>query len=231
MSKLLKNSVSLVLFFGLFFLSNSALSKNKKIESPPQDLPIWVSDLPVPQNQSIYLVVKGTFTTSEQAEKRRQFIQQLIPKTPVDGVDRSDSYQGLPKGKYIVGMLFDTPERAQWWMSFSYRNRTIPKGSLKTVKVIGDSRLPYMPSLKLIDETKALQSVKQLPDIQKLDEQKKLIYKFTDYPRNGDLRYEVEILEDRGHRPPLMVDFVMVCALDGKVVERLSEALKQGRIP
>jgi hypothetical protein len=220
-------SVGVLIIFSLFSFSVWA----KNWVSSPSDLPTWVSDLPVPINQPLYLVIKGTFSTWEGAVKRREFIQQLLPKTISDGIDKSDYYQGLPKGKFIVGMLFDSQERARWWMNFSYRNRTIPKGTLKTVTVTGTSHLPYMPSLKsyhkvkLIDEEGALQSVKGLPDIQRLSEQKKLIYKFTDYPRNGDLRYEVEVLEDRGQRPPIMVDFIMVCATSGQVVERLSEAL------
>ncbi|HEX5033963.1 MAG TPA: hypothetical protein VFW62_05740, partial [bacterium] len=79
----------------------------------------------------------------------------------------------------------------------------------------------------LVSEEEALAQVKALPDVKRLATRKKLRYKFTDYPRNGDLRYEIEIMEDKGKKDPIMVDFVMVSAISGQVVERLSEALGQ----
>jgi len=195
--------------------------------------PPWVSDLPIPKNESIFLVVKGLFPTKVQADDLKHFIQQLMVKTPGDGVDVSDHYQGLPSGRYVVGMLFDTRERALWWMDYSYRNRKISRGFVREVKVVKDSTLPYMPSASrprpkpLVSEDDAMAKVKALPDLQRMAAAKKLRYRFTDYPRNGDLRYEIEVMEDRGRLDPVMVDFVMVSALNGQVVERLSEAMGQ----
>lgn len=214
----------------LLFMAPGLNAAGKK---PITALPHWVTQIPVPQNETLYLVLKGSFSSRSQAEELQRFIQQLMVKTPGDGIDSSDHYQGLPGGKYLVGMLFDTRERALWWMDFSYRNRKVGKGVLKEVKVTRDSALPYMPSASrprpkpLVPEDQALAQVKALPDVQRLAAQKKLQFKFTDYPRNGDLRYEIEILEDRGRLDPVMIDFVMVSAINGQVVERLSEALGQ----
>jgi hypothetical protein len=197
----------------------------------PTALPPWVSDLNIPQNESMVLVVKGVFGSRREAENLVAFIQQLMGTTPGDGVDVSDIYSGLPKGKFIVGMLFDDKERAKWWMDFSYRNRKISKGTIYELSIAGQSRLPYMPAAtragqkRLLSETEALARVKALPDVQQLGQVKKLVYRFTDYPRNGDLRYEIEVLEDRGRGDPRMVDFVLVSALTGDITERYSTAL------
>ncbi len=209
----------------------AAAEANKK--KPSGGTPHWVADVPIPQNEKLFLVLKGSFSDKKSAEDLRRFIQQLMVKVPGDGVDSSDAYSGLPKGKYIVGMLFDTRERALWWMDFSYRNRKVGKGTVKEVTVAKASSLPYMPSASrprpkaLISEDEAMAQVKALPDVQRLAARKKLRYKFTDFPRNGDLRYEIEVMEDKGKRDPVMVDFVMVSAINGEVVERLSEALGQ----
>lgn len=195
-------------------------------------LPHWVADLSLPQNETLFLVVKGTFSNRVEAEHLESFIQQLMGSTPGDGVDSSDLYQGLPPGQFVVGMLFDSKERAKWWIEFSYRNRNISKGKIYEVKIHGESRLPYMPAAaragqkRLLTEQEALSRVQVLPDVQQLNRIKKLTYRFTDYPRNGDLRYEIEILEDRGkQREPLMLDFVMVSAVNGEITERYSTAL------
>lgn len=194
-------------------------------------LPPWVADMAIPQNESLVLVVKGVFSSRAEANQLAAFIQQLMGTTPGDGVDVSDHYSGLPKGRYIVGMLFDAKDRAKWWMDFSYRNQKISKGTVYDTKVVGQSLLPYMPAAtrigqkRLVSESEALARVKALPDVVQLARVKKLLYRFTDYPRNGDLRYEIEILEDRGKGDPRMVDFVMVSALNGEVTERYSSAL------
>jgi hypothetical protein len=220
-----------ILFSLLMIPATFQTAMAQKAVSKSGSTPHWVADLPIPQNESIYLVVKGIFPTQKEAEKLQAFIQQLMMKTPGDGVDRSDLYQGLPSGKYVVGMLFDTKERARWWMDFSYRNQKISKGTLQEVKILGKSGLPYMPSAsrpgskRLLSEDEALTRVKALPDVQKLSLIKKLTYRFTDYPRNGDLRYEIEIMEIRSHRDPLMVDFALVSALNGEITERYSSAL------
>lgn len=193
--------------------------------------PPWVSDLPLPQNEKMLLVVKGIFPTQNEAEALRKFIQQLMVRYPGDRVDKSDVYQGLPPGKWVVGTLFDGRDRAQWWMEYSYRNRKIAKGQIKEVVLTGTSRLPYMPDAtrgsqkRLLTEAEAVDRVRELGDVKKLSAQRKLKYKVTDYPKNGDLRYEVEILEDRGRKDPVMVDFVMVSALNGAITERFGESL------
>ena len=211
------------------------LAISSQAQSSQGKIPPWVTDLPVPQNEPLYLVVKGIFSSREEAENLQRFIQQLMMKYPGDKVDESDHYEGLPPGQFVVGTLFDSKDRAQWWINFSYRNRKISKGSIQQVRLIkGKSELPYMPSAyrgshkQLLTEQEALAKVKALPDIVRLTKSKKLQYKFTDYPRNGDLRYEIEVLEDRGkRRDGLMVDFIMVSALTGEITERLSEALAQ----
>lgn len=210
-------------------LISGAADKKKSSGGTPH----WVADVPIPKNEKLFLVLKGSFSDKKSAEDLRRFIQQLMVKVPGDGIDSSDNFSGLPAGKYVVGMLFDTRERALWWMDFSYRNRKVGKGTIKEVTLLKESSLPYMPSASrprpkaLISETEAMAQVKALPDMKRLAAQKKLQYKFTDYPRNGDLRYEIEVLEDKGKKDPVMVDFVMVSAINGQVVERLSEALGQ----
>lgn len=191
--------------------------------------PAWITDLPIPQNEEMFLVVKGTYPTRGSAEAVQRFIEQLMGTTPPDQVDNTEKYQGLSGGKYLVGMLFDSPERAKWWIDFSYRNRTLPKGEVKRVVVKGTSDLPYMPDpvrngkKRLLTQEEALNRVKALPDIKILATRKNLLYKFIDYPRNGDLRYEIEVMEPQGRgKHPLMVDFLMVNALDGDITERLS---------
>lgn len=228
-----RRALSAKLFGLLVLLVFSAPGLNAAGKKPSGGLPHWVTEIPIPQNETLYMVVKGTFATRKQAEDLQRFIQQLMVKIPGDGVDSTDAYVGLPSGKYVVGMLFDTKERALWWMDFSYRNRKVGKGTIKEVKLSRSSVLPYMPSASrprpkpLVSEAEAMAQVKALPDVRKLAAQKKLHYKFTDYPRNGDLRYEIEVLEDRGRRDPVMVDFIMVSAINGQVVERLSEAFGQ----
>lgn len=200
---------------------------NKK----PGGNPHWVSDLSVPQNEGLLLVVKGTFSSKAEAEKRQGFIQQLLVKYPGDRVDKTDNYKGLPPGKYVVGTLFDGRERARWWMDFSYRNRTLPKGDIKEVVVVGESRLPYFPDpvragkKRLLSSEEAIGKVQGLPDVQALARTKRLKYKITDWPRNGDLRYEVEILEDRGKKDGVMVDFILVSAINGEITERYAASL------
>lgn len=222
-------ALGLLSFLLLLPLSSGAADKKKASGGTPH----WVADVPIPKNEKLFLVLKGSFSDKKSAEELRRFIQQLMVKIPGDGIDSSDNYSGLPSGKYVVGMLFDTRERALWWMDFSYRNRKVGKGALKEVTVIQESALPYMPSASrprpkaLVSEADAMAQVKALPDMKRLAASKKLHYKFTDYPRNGDLRYEIEVLEDKGKKDPVMVDFIMVSAINGQVVERLSEALGQ----
>lgn len=220
-----------ILAAGLLFFFAAASS----FAAPPKRaaLPPWVTDVQIPKNETLILVVKGVFASKSEAESLSGFIQQLMGTTPGDGFDVSDIYSGQAPGKYIVGMLFDSKDRAKWWMDFSYRNRKISKGTLHEVKISGDSHLPYMPAAsrggekRLLSEADALGRVKALPDVQALGRAKKLVFKFTDFPRNGDLRYEIEILEDRGRGDPRMVDFVMVSALNGEITERYSTALGQ----
>ncbi len=200
-----------------------------------QDRPHWMGALnPLPQ-ETFFLVVKGFYGERSEAEKVQKFITQLMGTTPPDQIDTSDYYEGLPPGKYFVGMLFDSQERANWWIDFSYRNRKVPKGEIHRVTLKKSSVLPYMPDAvrngkkRLLSSEEAIHRVRSLQDVQKLSQGKPLIYKITDYPRNGDLRYEVEILEAKGkHRDPVMVDFVMVSAVNGEITERLSAALGKG---
>lgn len=223
------------LFFFIFFFVLPLGGLEAK--APP-----WVSEVPVPQGESLILLSKGIYNTRAQAEKVQGFIAQLMGSTPPDRVDSTDNYQGLPKGRYVVGTLFDSQVRANWWKNFSYRNRKLPKGKILTVALKGTSRLPYYPDAvrrgqkRLLTQAEAIGKVRELPDIQRLGRAKSLIFKITDFPRNGDLRYEVEVLEKRpgrihrGHG--VMVDFIMVSALPNAkrpITERLSQALRRGR--
>ncbi len=218
------------IFLGLFALMPAldAAGKKESLGAPP-----WVTDIPIPKNETLYMAVKGVFSTRKQAEDLQHFIQQLMVKVPGDGVDSTDNFEGLPPGKFVVGTLFDTRDRATWWMDFSYRNRKVGRGTLKEVKLTKDSSLPYMPSASrprpkpLVTEDQAMDQVKALPDLKTLASHKKLRFRITDYPRNGDLRYEIEVMEDRGRLDPVMVDFVMISAINGQVTERLSQALGQ----
>jgi hypothetical protein len=208
-----------ILILLLSFLSTAQASQG----------PAWVADIPIPQNEEMFLVVKGTYRTQPAAEAVQKFIEQLMGTTPPDQVDTTEKYQGVVGNPYLVGMLFDSQERARWWINFSYRNRTIPRGEIKRVKVKGISALPYMPDpvrngqKRLLSPEEAVNRVKDQPDIKKLALRKDLLYKFTDYPRNGDLRYEIEVMESKGQgKIPVMVDFLMVSALNGDITERLS---------
>ncbi len=213
--------LSLFILF-LFSFFQSALARTN-------DIPHWVKDLPILKEQSYYIVVKGFYPTQAQAQSTEKLIKHLMGSTPADKWDSTDKYQGLPKGKFLVGMLFDSEVRAKWWMTFSYRNRKISKGQIFKVKIIEPSQLPYMPDpvrvgrKSLLTKEEALSRVQSLPDVKALAVRKKLLYKVTDYPRNGDLRYEIEILEKRKDQEhPIMIDFIMVSALNGQITERLS---------
>ncbi|HKX12033.1 MAG TPA: hypothetical protein VJP40_02685 [bacterium] len=54
--------------------------------------PHWVADVPIPQNEKLFLVLKGSFSDKKSAEDLRRFIQQLMVKVPGDGIDSSDAY-------------------------------------------------------------------------------------------------------------------------------------------
>ncbi len=225
-------SIALV-FWVILVLGLFGYPQGLNAKTPPAETPHWLQSLPIPQNEELFLVVKGTYPSLTQAQKIQGFIAQLMGTTPPDRIDTTDKYPGVNSGKFLVGMLFDSRERAQWWIDFSYRNRTIPKGQVHRVKVQGNSELPYMPDAvrqgkkRLLTQSEALAKVKALSDIQQLSLRKKLIYKFTDFPRNGDLRYEIEVLEEKEKKDPLMVDFIMVSALTGDITERLSFNLRK----
>ncbi|MCE9625116.1 MAG: hypothetical protein K8R69_06660, partial [Deltaproteobacteria bacterium] len=163
-----------LLLLAVFVPALSAAGKK-----PAGGLPHWVTEIPIPQNAPMFMVVKGVFASKSQAEDLQRFIQQLMVKIPGDGVDVTEHFEGLPSGKYVVGMLFDTRERAQWWMEFSYRNRKIGRGTIKEVKVTRESTLPYMPSASrprpkpLVTEEQAMAQAKALPDLKRLAAAKK----------------------------------------------------------
>ena len=66
-----------------------------------------------PLNQNVYLVVKGVFDSSAKATETKKFIQQLLVKTPADGVIASDHLKDFPKGKWVVASVFDDEKKAK----------------------------------------------------------------------------------------------------------------------
>ncbi|MCB1214754.1 MAG: hypothetical protein KDK66_04685 [Deltaproteobacteria bacterium] len=223
-----KRSWLFCLFFVILFLASPLFAKRA---------PYWVKDFPIPEGQSLFLVSKGLYPSQAQAKKTQAFIAQLMGSVPPDQVDLSDHYEGLPKGRYVIGTLFDSRARANWWIEFSYRNRKLPKGTIVPVRKKGPSQLIYYPEASrhgpeaLIDESRAIALVKSLPDVQKLQKNlgSALRFEVIDYPRTYDLRYEIKMSKKvPGRRDPVMLDFFMVSAQPGvknPITERFSRSM------
>ena len=193
----------------------------------------WNVHIPIPVGEPVYLVIKGVYDSSHQARQTQQLIQVTLKDIPADGVIVSDALAGFPQGKWVVASVFDTAERAQWWANFSHRNPTLPKPYVKKTTLLKLVELPYLPNShranqrRFMSEDEAINLVKGLDDVRQLQNKQGVKFLITDYPRSGDLRYEVEVLAVKAGKPHgVMYDFFMVDAVNQKVTERYSNLFK-----
>lgn len=188
--------------------------------------------LTAPQQENVYLVVKGVFDTKAEAEETRKFIQQLLVRTPADGLIASENLQGFPVGKWVIASVFDEEAKAKWWMHFSDRNKKLPRPYIKKTQVLRKAEaLPYFPEAmrggerRFASEREILSQIDELPDVRELKKGGELKVQFTKYPRTEDLRYEVEILKKKGNNF-ISYDFVKVDAQRPESFTRFSDKLK-----
>ncbi|MBF0491199.1 MAG: hypothetical protein HQM15_00270 [Deltaproteobacteria bacterium] len=185
-----------------------------------------------PLNQNIYLVVKGVFASQSQAAETKKFIQQLLVRTPADGIIASDDLKDFPKGKWVVASAFDDEKKAKWWLSFSDRNAKLPRPYVKKTQISQNAQaLPYFPEAERLGEKRfaseqeILNQIEAFSDVRSLKKEAKIKYQFTKYPRSEDMRYEVEILKEKNGRF-ISYDFVKVDAENPKRYSRFLEKLK-----
>lgn len=193
----------------------------------------WNVVLDAPVQEDLYIVVKGVYANLNDAKETQSLIQTTLKNIPADGIVSSNKLHGFPKNKFVVASLFDDPGRAKWWMQFSHRNPRLPNPQMKQIKLLENVDLPYLPSSsrktekRFISEKEAIDLVKNVSDIKILRAQNPLKFMITDYPRSGDLRYEVEVLKLTKNNPRgVMVDFFMVDAVNQKITERFTQSIK-----
>lgn len=132
----------------------------------------WNVKIPLSSSQDYHVVVKGMYPSANEAKNIQGLIQTTLKDIPGDAVVKSDLFASLPKGQWVVASLFDTKERAQWWIKFSTRNPKVPKANIYQSKLLAPSvgNLPYFPDAaiansKFISEAEAIALVKQTPDV------------------------------------------------------------------
>lgn len=193
-----KKFISLLLFFSLFtgsvqYCDATAINKEGEVL--------------IPVNEPVFIVVKGVFNSKEEAEKTRAFIQQLLVKTPGDGVIESHKLEGFPAQKWVVGSVFDSQEKAKWWMLFGDRNPSLPKAHVKATKLLESSdQVPYFPDperqgqKRFFTEEEVLARLHQFPDVVALKQKSPIKVVFLSFPRTGHYVYDVEIMKAEGNQ-------------------------------
>ncbi len=216
----------IILFVLLFFCSSSSFAKVLNLEEPAPELPI-------PVQSPILIVVKGIYPSKEKAQETQKFIQQLLVKTPADGIIASEKLEGFAPGQWVIASAFDSESKARWWMNFSHRNPTLPRPVLKKTTLLqASSEIPYFPEAlrdgvhRFYTEKEILDRISSFPDIAALKQKKNVKFLFTVYPRTGDYSYEVEVMEDKGAGHFVAHDFIAVNATDLNHYSRYSENLR-----
>ncbi len=226
--------ILLPLFLLAFLLPGLSEAKKKKEETA---VPI-VREVAQPLNAPLFAVIKGVFPTQAKALSTQAFIQQLLVNTPSDGLIESAKLSGLPKGKWVIASLFDSEEKAKWWLHFSDRNNKLPRPQIKQIQLAESApSLPYFPEAKRDEvqrfhtEEEVLIRLKELPDLKKMLEKdkKELKFIFTTYPRTNDFRYEVEVMEPLPNGNFVAYDFINVDAFDLNHFTRYLEGMESGK--
>ncbi len=211
-------SLFFLLFFSSFVHAKSTLQADFQGQAP--------------LNQNVYLVVKGVFSTSSQAAETKKFIQQLLVRTPADGIISSDNLKDFPKGKWVVASVFDDEKKAKWWLSFSDRNAKLPRPYVKKSQILQNAEaLPYFPEAtrlgekRFASEQEVLKQIDDFMDVKDLKKASKIKYQFTKYPRSEDMRYEVEIMKEKNGKF-ISYDFVKLDAGNPQRYSRFLEKMK-----
>ncbi len=210
----------------IFLFSTSGFAKAPNLEEPAPEIPI-------PVRSPILIVVKGIYPSKEKAQETQKFIQQLLVKTPADGIIASEKLEGFTPGQWVIASAFDSESKARWWMNFSHRNPTLPRPILKKTSLLQESsEIPYFPEAmhegvhRFYTEKEVLDRISSFPDIAELKQKKNTRFLFTVYPRTGDYTYEVEIMADKGAGQFVAHDFIAVNATDLNHYSRYSENLR-----
>ncbi len=161
----------------------------------------------IPVNEPIYVVVKGIYSSRAEAEKTRAFIQQLLVKTPADGIIESQKLEGFPPQKWIIASAFDSEQKAKWWMLFGDRHPQLPKVQVKQTRLMETSfEIPYFPDperqgqKRFYNEEEVVARLHQFPDVMALKQQAPIKVVFLSFPRTGNYVYEVEIMKSEGSK-------------------------------
>lgn len=162
-------------------------------------------EIPIPLQEPIYIVVKGSFNSKAEAEKTRAFIQQLLVKTQADGIIESQKLEGFPPQKWLIASAFDSEERAKWWMLFGERNPTLPKVQIRKTRLLEPSeQIPYFPDpvrggqKRFFDEDEVVARIHQFPDVAALKKKGPIKLLFLSFPRTGHYVYDVEVMKSEG---------------------------------
>jgi hypothetical protein len=216
----------LVLTTFLVPLKGQTKDKNLKETAPKK------SEISIPVQSPIFVVVKGMFPSRDQAESTRSFIQQLLVKTPADGIIESEKLSGFPPKKWIIASAFDSEKKAEWWMHFSDRNNKLPRSYLKKTELLEESpAIPYFPEAtrdgvqRFYTEEEVIERIQQFSDIQNLSKKTPIKFSFLSYPRTGNYTYEVEVMEDKGNRRTMAYDFITMSAVNLNRYSRYLENL------
>ncbi len=196
----------------------------------------WNVQYPLPLDREVYLCIKGIYANHSAAKQALHLIQTTLKDIPADSIISSAVLNQFGSEQWIVGSVFDDMETAKWWAHFSHRNPTLGKPKIVTAKFNKKTSTNYFPHAKMgnekrfLTEQEAINLVKKSPDIQQLGMQHKLKFVITDYPRSGDVRYEVEVLKLQDTKGQgVMVDFFMVDAVGKRITERYTDSFKNSR--
>ncbi len=224
----------LFLFVLLSFFQNFPLCADAKENNIPEV--VVKPEVAIPEKKPVYAVIKGIFPSNEKALATQAFIQQLLVNTPADGIIESSKLAGFPKEKWIIASVFDSEEKAKWWMEFSDRNNKLPRPFIQKTELIeAQAGLPYFPEAirdgirRFSTEEEVLARIHQIADIADLQKKSPLKFLFLSYPRSGDYSYEVEVLQDQGEGKFIAYDFIALDAFDLNRHSRYLESLQAGK--
>lgn len=223
-----------VLFIPLLFFSSLPDLLGK--EDKKREVPLSSPEIVIPAGSPVFLVVKGIFKTREEAVRTLEFIQELLVKTPADGIISSNQLKGFPPNQWVIASAFDSEKKAKWWLDFGDRNKTLPKPFIRKAELAEETlEIPYFPDAirenfqRFHTEEEVLKRIQKFPDVQNLQKQGNVKFLFIRYPRTRDYSYEVEILEEKSPGHSTAYDFVVISAVDLNHYSRLNESLKRAK--